>query len=137
MKRCALSWPMICLWPSLAVAASPVAPAPGFGASLLQVLWGLLIVVGLMLVLYALARKKFSLPGTRGAGRITVLEMRPLMAKTALALVEVEGEKLLIGIGNGTVRMLSHLPAGKEGQEEISPAAGNSFAEHLDREQQP
>lgn len=135
MKRIALSLPAICLWPTLAAAASPVAPAPGFGASLLQVLWGLLIVIGLMLVLYALARKRFSLPGVGGSGKIKVLEMRPLMAKTALALVEVEGEKLLIGIGNGTVRMLTHLPAGKDGQD-TSLSESHCFADHLDREQQ-
>jgi flagellar protein FliO/FliZ len=99
------------------------------------VLWGLLIVIGLMLVLYALARKRFSLLGVGGSGKIKVLEMRPLMARTALALVEVEGEKLLIGIGNGTVRMLTHLPAGKDEQNTTSPES-HCFADHLDREQQ-
>jgi len=136
MKQTGLVLTAILLWPCLVFAAPPAAPAPGFGASLLQMLWGLLIVIGLMLVLFALARKKFGLTGTGGAGRITVLEMRPLMAKTALALVEVEGEKLLIGIGNGTVRMLSHLPADDKKQA-TSSRQTESFADHLDREQQP
>jgi len=135
MKRFALSLPAICLCSSPAAAASPVAPAPGFGASLLQVLWGLLIVIGLMLVLYALARKRFSLLGVGGSGKIKVLEMRPLMARTALALVEVEGEKLLIGIGNGTVHMLTHLPTVRNGQD-TSLSESHCFADHLDREQQ-
>jgi len=135
MNRVAFFLTLLALWPVPAGAASPVVASPGFGASLLQVLWGLLVVIGLMLVLYALARKKFSLTGAAGTGRITVLEMRPLMAKTALALVEVEGEKLLIGIGNGTVHMLTTLSADRESQADAG-LPPESFADHLDREQQ-
>ena len=122
-----------CLRPLSAAAATPSSPAPGFGTSLLQVVWGLLVVIGLMLVLYALARKRFSLLGPGVSGKIKIIEMRPLMSRTALALVEVEGERLLIGIGNGTVRLLTEVPGRKSAQDQ--QAAATKFADHLAREQ--
>lgn len=76
----------------------------------LQTLWALLVVVGLILALYALARKRFAL-GSLGGGNIKVIEMRPLLPKTSLALVEVRGREYLLGISAGTIHLLADLSA--------------------------
>lgn len=74
----------------------------------LQTLWALLVVAGLILALYALARKRFALGGL-GSGTIKVIEMRPLLPKTSLALVEVRGREYLLGISSGNIQLLADL----------------------------
>lgn len=76
----------------------------------LQTLWALLIVVGLILALYALACKRFALGGL-GSGNIKVIEMRPLLPKATLALVEVRGREYLLGISGGNIQLLADLQA--------------------------
>ncbi len=39
--------------------------------------------------------------------QIKVVEMRPLINKNALALVEVKGKYMLLGIGNNSIQLLS------------------------------
>ncbi len=90
--------------PALAATAPPVS----MGSALLQTLWALLIVIGIILVLYALTRKRFGI-GKRGTGTINLVELRHIMPKTTLALVEVEGKRLLLGIGSGRISLLADL----------------------------
>ncbi len=78
------------------------------GSALLQTIWALLIVVGIILVIYGLAKKRFG-SGRIGTGQINLLEMRHIMPKTALALVEVRGKTLLIGIGSGHINLLADI----------------------------
>ena len=80
----------------------------------LQTLWALLVVIGLILALYALARKRFALGGL-GGGSIKVIEMRPLLPKTTLALVEVRGREYLLGISAGNIQLLADLSAAPPG----------------------
>ncbi len=79
---------------------------------LLQMLWALLIVVGLILVIYALAKKQFGL-GKLQSGAIKILEIRYLMPKTALVLVEVRGKELLVGMSTGKVELVADLTGQK------------------------
>ncbi len=90
--------------PTLAATVPPVT----MGSAFLQTLWALLVVIGIILVLYALTRKRFGI-GKRGTGKITLVELRHIMPKTTLALVEVEGKRLLLGIGSGRISLLADL----------------------------
>ena len=78
------------------------------GSALLQTAWALMVVVGLILALYALARKRpfFS---RSGGNAITIIEMRPLMAKATLALVEVRGKEYLLAISATGIHCLADL----------------------------
>ena len=74
----------------------------------LRLIWGLLIVLGLLLVVYALAKKKLSfLNAGGGKGAITIIEMRHLMPKKSLCLVKVRGQEYLLGLGNDQINLIA------------------------------
>lgn len=75
----------------------------------MRMIWGLLIVLGIIFVLYGLIKKRFSLLGSTSKQEIKVVEMKPLMGKKALCLVEVRGEEYLLGIGGDTVTHIATL----------------------------
>ncbi len=79
------------------------------GSALLQMLWALLIVVGVILIIFGLARKRFSF-GRLQQGKIQVLELRQIMPKNTLALVEVQGKVMLLGIGANQISLLADYP---------------------------
>lgn len=79
------------------------------GSMLGKTIWALLVVVGLILILYGLMRKKMGYGNTR-SNNIKVIEIRPIMPKNTLALIEVQGKKLLIGISSNGMYLLSDLP---------------------------
>ena len=105
-----------------------VADATDLSASF-RVMWGLLVVLAVILLLYGLLRKRFSLLQPRGAKAIRIVEMQPLMARKALCLVEVRGREYLIGVANETVTLLADL-----GQEQ--PESFKESLERSTREQQ-
>ena len=79
-------------------------PAPALGADslpvgrmLLQTGWALLVVVGLILAIYGIARRRL-VPGRSSGNLIRVVEMRPLLPRTTLALVEVRGHEYLLAV---------------------------------------
>ncbi|HHD63735.1 MAG TPA: flagellar biosynthetic protein FliO [Desulfobulbaceae bacterium] len=96
---------------------SPVRAAESLdmGSALMQMLWALLIVIGIILTIFALVKKRFSI-GRTGTENINVLEIRHIMPKTSLALVEVHGKFMLLGIGAGRISLLADCPqqAGSE-----------------------
>lgn len=96
---------------------------PSIMGNYLRVIWGLLVVLGVILVLYGLLRKRFSLLSTSTTDNIKVLEVKPLMGKKALCLVEVKGKELLLGISGDNI---SHLST-------ISNKGQGSFAETLEQ----
>jgi flagellar protein FliO/FliZ len=96
-------------------------PAPSDTENYMRMIWGLLIVLGIIFVLYGLTKKRFSLLGTSSKHEIRVLEMKPLMGKKGLCLVQVRGQEYLLGIGGDTVTHIATL-SGKRDQ---------SFAETL------
>lgn len=101
------------LAPALAHASQGAAGSPG--ATLFRALAGLLLVLGLVLMLYALSRRGLGLmPGQRN-GRIKILETRSLGPKKGLYLIEVAGQEMLIGVGSERVELLAHLGAAQAG----------------------
>lgn len=100
------------MWVLLQTTSAPVAPAlsGGYGAALLQALLALLAVSALAwVVLRGLSRGGL----LRGSGsRVRVLERTPLSAKHALVLVQVDGETLLLGVGEGSAPALIQKLAG-------------------------
>jgi len=87
----------------------------------MRAVWGLVVVGGIMLVIYGLVRKRFSLVGNKEDSKIKLLEMRPIMPKKTLCLVEVEGKQVLLGI---TADSINHLTT-------IENGFTASFSEHL------
>ncbi|MBA2881311.1 flagellar protein FliO/FliZ [Desulfosalsimonas propionicica] len=69
------------------------------------------IVIGIMLLFHALSRKGFRLLEKRQGGRIRVMESRPMGGRKALCLVEVDGQRLLLGLGNDRMELLHHFDA--------------------------
>lgn len=76
------------------------------GSTLLQMAWALFIILGLILVLYAFAKKKLGLQSLH-SGNIKIIEMRHLMPKTAIALIQVRGKEILIGIGPSRIDLIT------------------------------
>lgn len=102
---CRLAVPLILLMlSSPAVAAS--AELPSMGSMFMQMVWALLVVTGLILVLYALLRKKMGYSGS-ATSRIKVMEIRPVLPKNSLALVRVDNREILIGISTNGMHLLT------------------------------
>ena len=91
--------------------------------SYFRVIWGLLVVLGIILILYGIFRKRLSLFHTPTSQSIKVLEIKPLMPKKALCLVEVKGEEYLLGISSDQI---THIAT-------IGPKKDSSFAATLSR----
>ena len=93
---------LMLLTPTTALAAE----LPSMGGALLQMGWALLVVMGLILAIYGLAKKRLLL-GKIGGNAIRIIEMRPLMPKSSLALVEVRGKEYLLGISADRVQLIA------------------------------
>ena len=89
-----------------------------------RVVWGLLIVLGIILLLYGLLRKRFSLLSSSPDKQINIVEIKPLMGKKALCLVEIRGTEYLLGISESNISTIATLP----------PKKGQSFSETLKAE---
>ena len=76
-----------------------------------EYLTGVALVLAVLIALAWVARR---MQGHAGAGRgaLRVEASMPLGGKERLVIVEVEGERLLLGVGSGGVRTLSRLGAG-------------------------
>lgn len=96
-------------------------------ADYFRIIWGLLVVLGIILVLYGIVRKRFSLLATPSGGKIKILEVKPMMGKKALCLVDVQGQEFLLGISGETI---SHIAT-------LTPTARTSFAATLQAAEVP
>jgi len=76
------------------------------GTAVLQMGWALLVVTGLILLVAWLVRSRFTFVQGR-PGQIRIKEIRPLANRASLALVEVRGRTLLIGISQDRITLLS------------------------------
>jgi len=110
-----------------AVPAEAATEATGIGPALWQMSWALALVVGIILLLYALARRRFT--SLRQGGIIKVIEIRYLMPRKALALVEVHGRQFLLGLGGDRVELLSALPRPED--------SAGTFARALEEQRGP
>ena len=92
-----------------------------------RMIWGLLVVLGIILVLYGIVRKRFSLLSSSPGGNIKILEIKPMMGKKALCLVDVKGQEFLLGISGETI---SHVAT-------LTPPIKTSFAATLQATEVP
>jgi flagellar protein FliO/FliZ len=94
--------------------------------SYFRVIWGLLVVLGIILILYGIFRKRLSLFHSQASQSINILELKPLMSKKALCLVEVKGEEYLLGISSDRITHIATVSSKKDS----SFAAALSRTEH-------
>ena len=93
--------------------AGSTSAASGVGVELesyFRVLWGLGVVLAIILILYALLRKRFSLFSNQPEKNITIVEIKPLMGKKSLCLVRVKGQEYLLGLSGDRISHLATLP---------------------------
>ena len=115
----------IFLLPVLLPDPARAAETLSMGSAALRMTWALLVVVGLILAIYGLARRRLFL-GKTGGSVINIVAMRPLMPKLTLALVEVGGREYLLGVSASGIHLLAEVPA-KAG--EAQPAFDQVLAE--------
>ena len=77
--------------------------------SSLRMIWGLLIVLGILLIIYGLVKKKVNLLNNSGKGAIKIVESRHLMPKKSLFLVEIRGKEYLLGCGADNISLIASL----------------------------
>lgn len=83
---------------------------PGTGLLVLKLAGSLTLVVGLILVLQRAARRwGGALAATPGADQIRLLSQRPVGPRLSLAVVEVKGRTLLVGISPQGIRRVADL----------------------------
>ena len=82
--------------------------------SYFRVIWGLLVVLGIILILYGIFRKRLSLFHSQSSESINILELKPLMSKKALCLVEVKGEEYLLGISSDRITHIATVNSRKD-----------------------
>jgi len=110
-----------CAAPLDTFAAAAPAAATSDTANYFRVIWGLLVVLGIILVLYGLLKKRFSLLTTGENQEIKIIEIKPLLGKKMLCLISVKGQEHLLGISGDTI---THIAA-------LTPQPPSSFAEVL------
>ncbi len=95
------------LWPATTFAedwsSSEILPAG------IKLIAALIIVLGILLILYYISRKGFGFLPVQKNGAIKTLEVRHLMPKRSLFLVEVRGKELLLGVGADRIELISHI----------------------------
>jgi flagellar protein FliO/FliZ len=77
--------------------------------SSLKMIWGLLIVLGILLIIYGLVKKRVSLLQGGGKGIIKIIESRHLMPKKSLFLIEVRGREYLVGSGGDSLNLIASI----------------------------
>lgn len=96
-------------------AAEPAAQPISGG---LQLWAGLAIVMALILLLYAAARRWLQWPAGARSGIIKIRETRPLGPKKSLCLVRVRDRELLLGVTGDRIELLCDMPLPAEAEEE-------------------
>jgi len=131
--------PALLLGPCFALAAAPVegSMTSGLGGQLAQLGLGLLVVVGLIFMLGYVMRRVGPL-APQGGQHIRLISSYPLGPRDRLALVEVGGQQLLLGISPGRITTLHVLD---EPVTENAEIVGGDFARKLQamlkKEQKP
>ncbi len=94
---------------------SPVAVVPGqhgldTGSTLLQVMFGLAVV---LMLIFAIAwfLRRFGQGGLLSHRQMKVVASLPLGARERIAVVDVAGQQLLLGVAPGRISMLHEFPA--------------------------
>lgn len=109
----------------LAAARSTLAPSVSVGHLLVQMVVALVIVVGGIWLLSKILKmaKLSTRPGRRGSQQaLRVLSRQPIGKGTSVAVVEVEGQRFLVGISGSSITPLGELHGDTvTGGEEPSP----------------
>ncbi len=92
----------------LAGIAAPTWAAPGTSTGMLTVLLSLVVILGGFALVAWLARRY--LPGMGGQGGVKVVGATMVGPRERVVVVEVEGARLVLGVGGGQVRLLHTLP---------------------------
>ncbi len=120
--------------PFAAIAAEPAAQAAvplagaGMGGQLVQLLLGLLLVIGVIFLLAWLVRRVQQIV-PRGGQVIKVVATQALGPRDRLVLVQVGGEQILLGLTPGTISAL-HVMAEPVHFPDAEPASAE-FAQRL------
>jgi len=102
---------LILMWPLNALAAEPAAQAAapmagnGIAGQLVQLLLGLLLVIGLIFLLAWLMRR-VQQAGPRGGQVIRIMASQALGPRDRLVLVQVGSEQVLLGLSPGRIAPL-------------------------------
>ncbi len=102
-------------------APTPVS-VPASPAGLLRVVFGLILVLALVFAAAWLMRRLRAIQGA-GTDGITVLAQTSLGARERVVLIQVAGQKLLLGAGPGNVRTLLVLAADAPSGNDLTPTA--------------
>jgi flagellar protein FliO/FliZ len=97
-------------------------PDGAFSAPL-RLIWGLLIVLGILFIIYGLMKKKMSFLNVSEKGIIKIVEVRHLPPKKSLYLVEVRGQEFLLGAGQDRIELIAA----------VNRDPKSSFSDILDR----
>ena len=88
---------------------------PSLLAAGLRMLWGLVIVLGILLIIYGLMRKRLSFIQSNSRSKIQIKEIRHIMPKKSICLVEVGGQEFLLGLGSESITFLSTIENSEKG----------------------
>ncbi len=72
----------------------------------LRMLWGLLIVIAIILILYFILKKRFSIFKQQEHSHIKIVEIKHVTPKKSLMLVEVKGQDFLVGTGSDSINSI-------------------------------
>ncbi|MBB1519651.1 flagellar biosynthetic protein FliO [Aquipseudomonas guryensis] len=119
-----------------APAVTPMATA-GIGGQLVQLLFGLLLVIGLIFAL-AWVMRRVQQFGPRGGQSIKLVASQALGPRDRLLLVQVGGEQILLGISAGRITPLHVLkePVLLSEAEPATPEFAQRLMELLGKDQQ-
>jgi len=109
-----------------------MAEQPSLVISILQMLGALALVLGLLLLsVHGLKRWRARMGGGPAGSQIQVLDVRTLAPKSAVALVEVAGQRLLLGIGANSVELLTRIEPQQSGSAGEFTERKNAFSKNL------
>lgn len=115
---------LFCLFAQTALAGEQ--PPFSLSASI-RLFWGLLIVLGILFIVYALVKKRLSMLNGGNKGVITIVETRHLMPRKSLCLIRVREREYLLGLGNDRISLIAALPSTPD----EPPTDNRSFAKIL------
>jgi len=111
--------------PSALCATEPDSP---YSASL-RLIWGLLVVLGILFIIYGLMKRKLPFLNMTQNGVIKVVEVRHLQPKKSLYLVEIRGQEFLLGAGQDRIELISAISPAHDSKESFAEALEKSGTE--------
>jgi flagellar biosynthetic protein FliO len=78
------------------------------GLGVMRTLFSLVLVIGMMVAAYYWIKRRGGTPGA-AVRRMRVIERLPVDTRRSILLLEVDGEELLVGVGNDTLSPIKTL----------------------------